>query len=124
MPLGRTELCKIKLWRTNMTQRFAVVDLPESWDSEFDGIIGWKSTPGELIHLDARTKAIRFLERLPTQVDTWTKVPIITNTDILYLNLSASNKTEIMEVSTGDPEGVALIPTDGAIGKQLIRSNR
>jgi tetratricopeptide (TPR) repeat protein len=111
--VGRTELCRLTAGRETHTLRLATVHLPWPWAGLFDidGVIGWPDLADDFFAIDAADDAIKSLDCLPQCTNGWLKLPLYRHTDVLALEVPRTDgKTGVLEVDTGNPDGISLSP--------------
>jgi lipoprotein NlpI len=111
--IGHTDFCRFTVGRETHTLRLATVHLPWPWDGlfDFDGVIGWPDLADDFFVIDANDDAIKSVGCLPQDTNGWFKLPLYRRTDVLALQVPrADGKTGVLEVDTGNPEGISLSP--------------
>jgi len=111
--IGHTELCRFSVGQETYTLNLATLHLSWPWGGLFglDGFIGWPDLKDDFFVLDAADDAIKHVDGLPADTNGWTRLPLYRHTDVLALEIPrADGKTGVLEVDTGNPEGVSLSP--------------
>ena len=111
--IGHTELCHFTVGLETNTLNLATLHLPWPWAGllDMDGVIGWPDLNDDLFALDAAGDAIKHVDRLPADTNGWTRLPLYQRTGVLALEIPrADGKTGVLEVDTGNPDGVSLSP--------------
>ncbi len=77
-----------------------------------DGLIGWPEVRRNILMFDGQNRTVRALGALPPETAQWTKLRVIPN-DWLLLEIPLDDgKTGTMEVDTGSPFGIEMVPDD------------
>lgn len=111
--VGQAEFCKFTVGHETYHLRLATVHVPWLLGGlmDFDGVIGWPDLKDDFFAIDAAEDAIKGVANLPHDTNGWAKLPLYQRTDVLALAISrADGKTGVLEVDTGNPDGVSLSP--------------
>jgi len=111
--VGQTELCRFTVGQGSYRLKLATVHPPWPWGGllDFDGAIGWPDLKDDFFVIDAAHDAIKGVDKLPQDTNGWTRLPLYQRTDVLALEIPrADGKTGVLEVDTGNAEGVSLSP--------------
>ncbi len=102
---------KLKIGHASGRTSFAVLDAPQTVESEMDGVVCWPMARDNIIDVDATNGTVSFLSRLPRKAVGWTKLNLVTDSDILMMTVPQPGGTPCsVLVDTGSPLGVALFP--------------
>jgi lipoprotein NlpI len=111
--IGHTEMCHFTVGDETFQLKLATVHLPWPWDGlvDLDGVIGWPDLKSDFMAFDTADDAIKGVDGLPQDTNGWTRLPLSRHTGVLALEIPrADGKTGILEVDTGNAEGVSLSP--------------
>lgn len=109
--IGQTGLCRFTVGQETYTLKLATYRPPWWLVWDVDGLIGWPDMKDDFIAIDAVADAIKSVDRLPPDTNGWVALPVYRRTGVLALELPrADGKTGVLEVDTGNPEGVSLSP--------------
>jgi len=111
--IGHTELCRFTAAHETYTLKLPTLRAPWPWGGllDFDGVIGWPDLADDFFAIDAANDAIKGVDQLPHPTNGWTKLPLCRDTDVLALEIPrADGKTGVLEVDTGNAEGLSLSP--------------
>ena len=111
--IGHTELCRFTAGHETYRLKLPTLRAPWPWGGllDFDGVIGWPDLKDDFLAIDAANDAIKGVDQLPQATDGWTKLPLYRHTDVLALEIPrADGKTGVLEVDTGNADGVSLSP--------------
>jgi lipoprotein NlpI len=111
--IGHTELCRFTVGHETYRLKLATVHLPWPWAGlmDLDGVIGWPDLKSDFMAFDTADDAIKGVEGLPHDTNGWTRLPVSRRTGVLALEIPrADGKTGVLEVDTGNAEGVSLSP--------------
>jgi len=111
--IGHTEPCRFTVGHETYTFKLATVHVPWPWGRllDVDGVIGWPDLKDDFFTLDTRDDAIKRLDRLPQDTNGWIRLPLNRPAGVLALEIPrADGKTGVLEVDTGNAEGVSLSP--------------
>jgi lipoprotein NlpI len=112
--IGHTELCQFTVGQETYRLKLATLHLPWPWGGlvDFDGAIGWPDLKDDFFAIDAADDAIKRVDRLPQDTNGWTRLPLSRPAGVLALEIPrADGKTGVLEVDTGNAEGISLSPT-------------
>ena len=105
-----TEDCTLSLNGTAVRVYFAVVKTPTYVRFEEDGVLGWGPVSSNIFLIDAVTRTVAPLAKVPAKVSSWTRLRLQTN-PILALEIPhEGSATTAVLVDTGSPNGAALHP--------------
>jgi lipoprotein NlpI len=110
---GQTELCRFTAGQYTYRLKLTTVHPPWPWGGlmDFDGAIGWPDLKDDFFVIDAAHDVIKGVDMVPQTTNGWTKLPLSRHTDVLALEIPrADGKTGVLEVDTGNAEGVSLSP--------------
>src|SRR5258708_4731376 len=111
VPMGVTEECSLLLAGMEARTRFRVFDPPDYVELGFEGAVGWRNLRDNIIEIDASKLRLRFLENVPKKALSWERFGVVTNADLLQLEVPQRDFTMgIVPVDTGDDGGVSLPP--------------
>jgi hypothetical protein len=105
--------CKLKIGHFSCRTWFWVLDVPQIFESEMDGVVGWQLLKHNIIAVDAITETVSFLNSLPRKAAGWTKLRLLTasNSGVLMMTVPRAGGTPCsVLVDTGSPNGVELFP--------------
>jgi hypothetical protein len=106
-----TGVCKVKIDHSDLRTWFGVVDVPPGAESDADGVIGWLTLKNNIIAVDAIHETVSFLRSLPRKAAGWTKLSLVTNSDVLLMTVPRPGGTPCsVLVDTGSTLGVHLFP--------------
>ncbi len=112
LQFGLTPPVSLALWDTTQRVRFGVHDMPEYVHFTADGVIGWSELRGKIMRLDAVTRQIQPVEKLPDDLAGWTQLRVLPNREMLILEAPrAAGPPGLIYIDTGNPNGVGLAPT-------------
>jgi hypothetical protein len=107
--VGWTEKCHLTLWNSTTKTRLAWWE--SGLDLSLDGTIGWPSVNKRIFSIDAATRSVKFLDRVPQEAASWTKLRVQPDCDVLNLEIPGpEGKTAVIFVDTGATWGLALNP--------------
>ena len=110
---GQTELCRFAVGQETYWLRLATVHFPWPWGGlvDMDGVIGWPDLKDDFFAIDAADDAIKSVSKLPQDTNGWAQLPLYQPAGVLALEIPrADGKTGVLQVDTGNPEGVSLSP--------------
>ena len=110
---GQTELCRFSAGQGTYRLKLTTVHPPWPWGGlmDFDGAIGWPDLKDDFFVIDAAHDAIKGVDTVPQTTNGWIRLPLSRHTDVLALEIPrADGKTGVLEVDTGNAEGVCLSP--------------
>lgn len=111
LAVGWTEKCRLTIWDTSVKTRLEWGELPKGVNLEFDGTIGWPSVNNRIFSMDAATRSMIFLDRIPKEAASWTKLRVQPNSSLLNLEIPGTEgKTAVIFLDTGDTFGLTLNP--------------
>jgi hypothetical protein len=106
---GDTEYCTLTLDEAEGKTSFLVLNLPQYVSPDFDGLIGWQSVSPNVLRIDAVTREVKFLPKVPTQSAHWPRFCLLTKLDTLDLQIPSASRTDgVLCVDTGFDCGLAL----------------
>ncbi len=111
--IGHTELCRFAVGHETYRLKLATVHvpLPWGWLIDLDGVIGWPDLKDDLFTFDAADDAIKRVDRLPLDTNGWSRLPLNRPAGVLALEIARPDgKTGVLEVDTGNAEGISLSP--------------
>ena len=110
--VGETEQVILSLEGSKWKTSFLLVEVPPYAGPNFDGIIGWFTLSHNVMEIDARTKELTFLEKVPKRTAQWTRLPVITNYYTLDLSVAGGEGGDgVVCIDTGNPRGLFLPPS-------------
>ncbi len=101
-----TEPVSLEFWGATVRTQLAVAEMPSYVGSEMDGLLGWSELRGRILEFDANARVIRPLDKLPDDVDQWTKLRVVPTPRIMILEIPQTGGWIL--VDTGNPGGVGL----------------
>ena len=108
---GKTECCRFTVGKETCSLRLLTYRPPWWVPWDLDGCIGWPDIKDEFVAIDARADALKRVDHLPQDTNGWVVLPLYRRTGVLALELPRTDgKTGVVEVDTGNPEGVSLSP--------------
>jgi len=109
--VGWTEKCRLTFWNNTIKTRLEWGQLPEGLPVDLDGTIGWPQVSKRIFSIDAATQSIKFLDHIPKEAASWTKLRVQPHSNLLNLEIPGrEGKTEIIYLDTGDYRGVTFSP--------------
>lgn len=109
--VGWTEKCRLTLGDTTIKTRLVWGEFPKGVNLEFDGTIDWPSVNKRIFSIDAAKQSVKFLDQVPNEAASWTKLRVQANSSLLNLEIPGTDgKTAIIYLDTGDIFGVTLNP--------------
>lgn len=109
MPVGTTELCDLDFSNTHVRTSVGILDSPDYYKWNADGIIGWPAFSQNIFCLDAAKREIILLTNVPAESLTWTKLRIKTD-PLFILEIPDARSTKFVSVDTGKDRGIVLNP--------------
>ena len=111
VPMGRTEECDVAFGGETVRASFGVVEVPSGLAWDVDGVLGWNPLCHDVIRINASLGSVIWLNHLPAESATWTKLKLRTNSTILLLEIPRKGgKPTVLFVDTGSSNGVKLPP--------------
>lgn len=111
MMLGVSEICDLQIGDKAVRTYFSIIDIPEVVPSDCDRFVGWDGVNNSIFVIDAIQDSVTCPSNLPPEVTDWKKFGLVTNSDILRLQVRDSNgRQAIVLVDTGFQGGVKLGP--------------
>ncbi len=109
VPAGRTETCSLTLFGNASRTQLRVIDLPAGVSTETEGVVGWRNVRLNVFQFDSATRNISLGKRLPRELNTWLKLSVRTNEDVLVLEIPGQ-RTNLgsLLIDTGIDRGVSL----------------
>jgi Flp pilus assembly protein TadD len=110
--VGKTKVAELKLAGASARTRLAIFpsDLA-SYDLPFDGIVGWPEVKDNVFLVEASTLTLKSVEQVAQEAATWTRFRVLTNYDILALEVPGPETTPLsVVIDTGKVGGVTLSP--------------
>ena len=101
-----TEPVDLEFWGTTVRTRLTVDEMPSYVGSDMDGLLGWSELRGRILEFDANARVIRPLEKLPDDVEQWTRLRVLPIPQIMILEIPQTGGWIL--VDTGNPGGVGL----------------
>ena len=110
--IGHTELCRFAVGQETYRLKLPTLHVPWPWGRLMpDGLIGWPDLKDDFFTLDAAEDAIKRVDGLPQDTNGWTRLPLNRPAGVLALEIPrADGKTGVLQVDTGNAEGVSLSP--------------
>lgn len=111
---GYTELCRLSNLNLGieMDVRFRVFDVPaEAGAYPLDGVIGWPNFKDNILQIDRDSKKIKGLDKLPVDIEKWSKWAIYNDPGFQVLLIKvpdATGQEGVICIDTGAPGGVSL----------------
>jgi hypothetical protein len=104
-----TEECTLTVGDIAGPTSFMVLDLPAYIVSDFGGFIGWYTLSQTILRIDAAAGKVKFLDKVPGQANHWSRLSVVTNFDVLDLEIPHTDRTNgVVFVDTGFAGGLAL----------------
>jgi hypothetical protein len=109
--LGYTAVYPVDLEGSRFQTYFAILNLPEYAESDFDAILGWWTVHSSILKIDGGSRRITFLSHVPREAKESTRFLVMTNSGVLDLEVPHSDGTKgIITVDTGAWFGIGLSP--------------
>jgi hypothetical protein len=108
---GSTEPCDFTFWGVTEHRPLAVADVPDYVRLRFDGLVGWPDVRARTFLFDTVGRQMRPLDKMPDDLDTWTKFRVYPFANVLLLETTRTDGSPgFVFVDTGSPYGVGLSP--------------
>jgi len=106
-----TEKCRLRLIDGGVESfiHFAVIDLPEYMNYDFDGIFGWGGLKHTIMEIYPSSRDIKIHNTLTIEKSEWQCLDIRTDLDILVIKMSNEDSTQdCLLVDTGQSSGLSV----------------
>ena len=109
--IGQTEPFNFALGYSALRMSLPILEWPDYLHANADGVLAWSNLRRNIFKIDAVAGKVTGLESLPSEVALCMKFRILTNSELLALEIPRSGAPpEILVVDTGKADGITLRP--------------
>ncbi len=106
---GWTDPCRLSLDGLTFNERFAVIDLPPSVDTEAEGALSWRRMADAVLVFNPKEATLWISNAIPSAAKDWTKFALRKDSQILGFQAEASaDEKYSIYIDTGSEGGVEV----------------